>query len=279
MNPLVETWLVAARDCRKNVRSIKGLVMLGISLLGALASTFKLPKFEDAIADMKKLDTEQLTELKAQAFGKLYGDEATGHALAGAPMKLVFLFYVAVWLVPLLVMIIGFDGISSDLQFRSIRYWTIRTRRPSYYVGKFLALWAVVGLVTLIMQVIIWAVTISRGDATASETFTWGLRFWATSLPITGAWCSVATLTSSVFRTPMLSLLTTGGVFFLLFFVGFVLGKWGDIAYLHYFYPNNFDGMILSADRNQTLQGLGVCFAYIVLLTGIGSWTLVERDV
>ncbi len=279
MNPLLEIWLVAARDCRKNVRSVKGLVMFGISFLGALASTFKLPKFEDALADVKKLDADQVTQLKAASFAKMYGDEATGQALASAPIKLVLLFFVAVWLVPLLVMIIGFDGISSDLQHRSIRYWTIRARRPSYYIGKFLALWIIIGLVTLVMQLMIWGVTIVRVDAPAGETVSWGLRFWAVSLPISGAWCAVATLTSSIFRTPMLSLLATGGVFFLLFFTGFVIGKGGDVAQLKYLYPNNFDGMILSADRNQMLQGLGVCLAYIVLCTGLGSFALVQRDV
>ena len=69
MNPLLETWLVAARDCRKNVRSVKGLAMAGLSLLGALACTFKLPKFEDAMADLRKLDPAQLESAKAQFFG------------------------------------------------------------------------------------------------------------------------------------------------------------------------------------------------------------------
>ena len=279
MNPLVEIWLVAARDIRKNIRSPKGLVMFTISLLGALASTFKLVKVEDLLADAHKLDPEQLHGLKAQAFGKMYGDDATGEALAGAPIKLVILFFIAVWLVPLLVMIIGFDGISSDLQYRSVRYWTIRTRRPSYYIGKFLALWSIIGLVTLVMHALIWGVTIVRADAPAGETLTWGLRFWAASLPITGAWCSVATLTSSVFRTPMLSLLTTGSTFFLLFFVGFIIGKLNDVGQLRYLYPNNFDGFLMSANRTQTLQGLGVCLAYVVVTCALGSWALVQRDV
>jgi ABC-type multidrug transport system ATPase subunit/ABC-type transport system involved in multi-copper enzyme maturation permease subunit len=230
MNPLLEIWLVAARDCRKNVRSVKGLVMFCISLLGALASTFKLPKFEEAMDDVHRLDPEQLHTVKSQLFAKLYGDEAAGETLAGAPVKLVILFFLAVWLVPLLVMIIGFDGISSDLQYRSVRYWTIRTRRASYYVGKLVALWAVIALVTLVMQLMIWGVTIVRADAPAGETVLWGLRFWATSLPISGAWCGIAILMSSLSRTPMISLLMTGAVFFLLFFVGFVIGKGGDVA-------------------------------------------------
>ena len=279
MNPLLETWLVAARDCRKNVRSAKGLVMLGISMLGALVCTFKLPKFEEALASVKALDPDQLREAKTQFFGKLYGDDATGATLASAPIKLVFLFYVAVWLVPLLVMIIGFDGISSDLQYRSVRYWTIRTRRPSYYAGKFLALWSVVALVTLVMQVIIWGVTIVRAEAPAGETILWGLRFWAVSLPITGAWCGIATLASSLTRSPLLSLLATGATFFLLFFAGFVFGKGGDVEALRFLYPNNFDAWIMSSNHERMFEGLGVCFAYIIGTGGLGAFVFSQRDV
>ena len=279
MNPLLETWLIAARDCRKNVRSAKGIVMLGISMLGALACTFKLPKFEEAIDDMHKLDPDQLKLVKSGFFSKLYGDDATGETLASAPIKLVILFFIAVWLVPLLVMIIGFDGISSDLQYRTVRYWTIRSRRASYYAGKFLSLWIIVGLVTLIMQLMIWGVTIVRADAPPGETMLWGLRFWATSLPITGAWCGIATLTGSLARAPMLSLLATGGTFFLLFFVGYVIGKGGDVAALRYLYPNNFDAWILSAKHDRMAEGLGVCLAYIVGTGGLGSWIFTQRDV
>ncbi len=279
MNPLLETWLVAARDCRKNVRSPKGVAMPALSLLGALACTFKLPKFEDAIDDVHKLDPEQLRLVKTRIFGKLYGDEATGETLAGAPLKLVILFFIAVWLVPLLVMIIGFDGISSDLQHRSIRYWTIRARRPSYYVGKFLALWVIIGLVTLCMQLMIWGVTIARADAPAGETVLWGIRFWATSLPITGAWCGVATLASSLFRSPMLSLLTTAAVFFLLFFAGFVIGKGADVLPLSFLYPNNFDAWLLSPKPLRVLEGLGVCLSYMLAAVGLGAMVLSQRDV
>jgi ABC-type transport system involved in multi-copper enzyme maturation permease subunit len=279
MSPLVETWLVAARDCRKNVRSVKGIVMLGISLLGALTSTFKLPKFEEVMEDAHKLDPVQLTSAKTQIFGKIYGDESAGQALSGAPIKLVILFFIAVWLAPLLVMIIGFDGISSDLQYRSIRYWASRARRPSYYVGKFLALWTIVGLVTLVMQLIIWTVTIVRAEAPAGETVVWGMRFWLSSLPITGAWCGVATLTSSVFRSPMLSLLATSAAFFILFFTGLVIGKWAEVLPMRFLYPNNFDAWIISTNKEHVFEGLGVCLAYILGTTAIGATILNQRDV
>jgi ABC-type transport system involved in multi-copper enzyme maturation permease subunit len=279
MNPLLETWLVAARDSRKNVRSIKGLVMLGISLLGAFACTFKLPKFEDLMEDVKKLDADQIRQVKIQFFSKLYADDGAGETLANAPIKLVILFFIAVWLVPLLVMIIGFDGVSSDLQYRSVRYWTVRTRRPSYYAGKFLALWGVIGLVTLVMQALIWLVTIVRAEATPADTLSWGLRFWLVSLPITGAWCGLATLTGSLFRVPMLSLLTTGGTFFVLFFLGYIIGKGADVSYLRFLYPNNFDAWMLSGKSERVLEGVGVCVAYMLVTSGAGAAVFMQRDV
>jgi len=279
VNPLLEVWLVAARDGRKNIRSVKGLVMFGISVLGALACTFKLPKFEEVLKDTNGVDPEQLHAFKASFFARLYGDPDTGDRLATAPIKLVVLFFIAVWLAPLLVMIIGFDGISSDLQYRSVRYWTIRTRRISYYAGKFLALWAIIALVTLVMQLIIWGVTIIRADAPPSETLGWGLRFWATSLPISGAWCGLATLTGSLFRTPILGLLTTGALFFLLFFAGYVIGKGADVAWLRYLYPNNFDAMIMSPKPEKVLQGVGMCLAFIVGSSALGATIFQKRDV
>jgi ABC-type transport system involved in multi-copper enzyme maturation permease subunit len=279
MNPLLEVWLVAARDLRKNVRSVKGLVMLGISLLGAFVSTLKLPKFEDAIGNISQLDAVSLHEVKARFFGTMYGDEATGKTLADAPLKLVFLFYIAVWLAPLLVMILGFDGISSDLQYRSVRYWTIRCRRPSYYAGKLLALWAIVGLLTFVMQLMIWVVTISNGEAPSGETIEWGLRFWATSLPITGAWCGVAVLVSSLAKTPMLSLLGTVASFLMLFILGLVFGRGRDVEAMKYLYPNNFDGWIMSANHAHMMEGLGACLVYIVGTYALGAYILTTRDV
>ena len=41
---------------------------------------------------------------------------------------------------------------------RRVRYWTLRTRRASYFVGKWLGLWATVSAVTFAMHALIWIV-------------------------------------------------------------------------------------------------------------------------
>jgi ABC-type transport system involved in multi-copper enzyme maturation permease subunit len=301
LNPLVEVWLIVARELRKSLRSVKGLVMLGLSVLGAVASVMRQPGLDDAVKKAQALGADTFHDAKVQVLGGLYRDAKVGERLADAPSRLVIFFFIAIWLTPLLVTILGFDGISSDLQYRSVRYWTIRTRRASYYVGKFLGLWASVAAMTLAMHAIVWTVMIVRVDATPTETLSWGVRFWLISLPVTGAWSAVATLVGSLFKTPMVGLLITCAVFFVMFFVGFILpnayagvdqmnaaaahaseaaekASTAAIA-LRFLYPNSLDSWLLSPETPKVFEGLGVFLAYAVLTCFSGSVLFARRDV
>jgi ABC-type transport system involved in multi-copper enzyme maturation permease subunit len=279
VNPIVEVWLVVEREIRKNLRSGKGLVMFGLSVLGALACTLRLPRVDDTLAEAERLGPEAFHEAKARFFGDLYLSEGTGQRLADAPIKLVLLFYLAVWATPLLVAILGFDGIPSDVQHRSVRYWTIRTRRASYYVGKFLGVWVVVAAITLLMHVLIWSVTIARAEATAAETVAWGVRFYLVSLPIVGAWCAIATLVSSMLRTPFLALLLTCATFFSLFFLGALVGRTSGNEVLEALYPNGYDAWMLSPDLRHATMGLALALGLTVVTTVAGAFVFSVRDV
>lgn len=300
MNPLVEVWLIVARELRKTLRSVKGLVMLGLSVLGAIASVMRQPRFEDALKKAQGMGAEALHEAKVQVLAGMYRDQKVGEHLADAPTRLVVFFFIAVWLTPLLVTVVGFDGIAADLQYRSVRYWTIRTRRASYYVGKFLGLWASVASMTLVMHVIVWTVMIARVDASASETLSWGIRFWLISLPITGAWAAVATFIGAQFKTPMVALLITCAAFFVMFFVGFILpnasagvdqmNAAADAAdaveksstamiALRFLYPNSLDGWLLSAEPHRVFEALGVFLGYALATCTGGSLLFARRDV
>jgi ABC-type transport system involved in multi-copper enzyme maturation permease subunit len=304
LNPLVEVWLIVARELRKNLRSVKGLVMLGLSVLGAIASLgamaslIRQPKLEEALKRAEGMGTDALHDVKVEVLGGMYRDVKVGERLADAPSRLVFFFFVAIWLTPLLVAIVGFDGISSDLQYRSVRYWTIRTRRASYYVGKYLGLWAAVAIMTFVMHAIIWGVMIVRADASATEVLSWGVRFWLTSLPITGAWCAIATLIGSFFKTPMVGLLITCGTFFVMFFVGFIIPNWmasvedmstkgtavvehasNAVIALRFLYPNTLDAWLMSPELQHVLGGLGVFLGYALATCAGGSLVFARRDV
>jgi ABC-type transport system involved in multi-copper enzyme maturation permease subunit len=300
LNPLVEVWLIVARELRKTVRSVKGLVMLGLSVLGAIASVMRQPRFEEALKKAEAMGSEAFREAKVQVLAGMYRDQKVGERLADAPSRLVIFFFIAIWLTPLLVTVVGFDSISADLQYRSVRYWTIRTRRASYYVGKFLGLWASVAAMTLAMHAIVWAVMIARIDATPSDTLNWGIRFWLISLPVTGAWCAVATFIGSLFKTPMVGLLITCAVFFLMFFVGFILpnafagvdqmnagvdaaavvekASTSSIA-MRFLYPNTLDAWLLSPEPQRMFEALGVFLLYAVVTCVGGSLVFARRDV
>jgi ABC-type transport system involved in multi-copper enzyme maturation permease subunit len=279
VSPLLEVWIVVEREVRKNLRSVKGVVMFSLSILGAMACTFRIPKIEETLATAQQFGAEQLHDAKAKLFADIYGSDSAGERLADAPVKLVALFWLAVWLTPLLVAILGFDGVPSDVQYRSVRYWTIRMRRGSYYVGKFLGLWLVIATITLVMHALIWAVTIARADATASETLAWGVRFYLISLPISGAWCGIATLIASLLRTPILALLLTCATFFTLFFAGVIVGRNIHNEVLQAIYPNSYDAWMLSTSPTHALGGLAITLAFAAVSTAAGAFVFSQRDV
>lgn len=287
MNPLAEIWLMVAREFRKGIRSSKGLLMLGLSILGAVASVMRL--FDDVWTKAEGMGPEAFHDAKAQVLGRMYRDGKVGQRLADAPSRLVVFFFIAVWLVPMLVAIVGFDGISSELQHKSVRYWTVRTRRGSYYVGKFLGLWGVVATLTLAMHAVVWLVMIVRVDAPAAMTLGWGVRFWVVEVLVAGAWCAVATLISSLSRTPMVALLLTCAAFFVMFFVGFIIPNANASVepedasrvevFLRFLYPNSIDSWLLSPEPRRLLLGLGVCAVYAIAASALGSFAFARRDV
>jgi hypothetical protein len=155
---------------------------------------------------------------------------------------------------------------------------------------------------TFVMHAIVWLVMIGRVDASASDTLAWGVRFWLVSLPITGAWCAISTLIGSFFRTPMVGLLLTCAVFFVMFFVGFALANaysgidaskaaqaldatktaYEDtrtIVFMRFLYPNSLDTWLLSGDVQRVMVGVGVSALYALSTCVSGSLAFARRDV
>jgi ABC-type transport system involved in multi-copper enzyme maturation permease subunit len=278
MNAFQETGLIVAREIRKNIRSVKGLVMFIISLLGGAATALVLTWARRL--DEAQISPEQLRAAQEALLEKKYGDADMAKYLAGAPPVLLALLLMTVWLAPLLVAVMGFDGVSGELQHRTVRYWTVRSRRVSYFAGKFLGLWAVVSIVTLVMHSLIWGLTIfkSSGGMPPFEVLSWGVRFWAVTVPISAAWCGIATLIGSQFRSPMIALLVICAVFFSLFVV-MAIGLVGDIKQLTYIYPNTYDSWLLSPKLDRVALGALICMAFGVVTTGAGTFLFARRDV
>jgi ABC-type transport system involved in multi-copper enzyme maturation permease subunit len=279
VSPLSEIRFVAQRELAKSFRSAKGIVLLLLSLLGGTAITL-------LIAWVEKMKREKMADIspEAIAFGRekvmaeLFGDADTGKVLAQIPDILIAVFMLTIWLTPLLVALLGFDSVAGELQHKTVRYWSIRTRRASYVVGKWLGTWAMVSATTLLLHALIWVICISRGEAASSTIVNWGFRLWLTTLPMSAAWCALGNLVSSLFKVPIAALFVTFLAFFVLWMV-YVLALRSDIEALTYVYPNAFDRLLLHARTDRWLLGVTACLGTTAGYLTLGSFLFTKRDV
>jgi ABC-type transport system involved in multi-copper enzyme maturation permease subunit len=276
MNPLSEISLIVQRELRKNLRSVKGIILTALSIVGGTGTALL---FVQAFhRKFVNLSAEELRLGQQELFTEIYKDPVMGSYMSTAPLSLVVMLELTIWLAPLLVALSSFDAISGDIQHRTVRYWTVRTRRVSYYAGKFLGVWATVGTIVLAMDVCMWVAAIIKGEP-AGATLSWGIRFWLVSLPIAAVWCAIATFVGSLFRTPILSLLVTLGSFFTVWLFGFAIARGAEIQWLMYVYPNRYDAMLLSPRVEAVGGGLGICLGAAAILTAAGVALFQKRDI
>lgn len=278
MSPATEIFIVVQRELRKNLRSAKGIVLAVLSLLGGTSIALLMVKYQEFKRhELGELSSDQIRDLRQKALEKAY-DVDQAKLLADAPEVLLMLFFMTIWLTPLLVALMGFDSIAPDIQHRSVRFWSIRTRRASFFIGKWAGLWATVSIVTFALDLFVWMVTIIRGDAPAASTLAWGMRFWLISLPMSAVWCGIAVLISSLFRSPIVALLTTFGAFFVLW-VAFLIGAVAHWDPLIYVYPNHYDYFLLNPRIDRVGIGLLACLGMTGLYVIAGSTLFARRDV
>lgn len=312
MSPVAEIRLIALRELTRSLRSVKGIAVGVITLLGAVATSFLVVFMQNA--DVQKAGSQEaLTELHRQILEKETGDAALAAYLAPMPEALSTFLNITVWLGPLLVALLGFDLVAGELQSKSVRYWAVRSRRSSYFAGKLLGLWALVGLVTLVLDLIVNVVAVAKGVVTGHELLVWGPKSWLVAFLIAGAWAAIATFISSCFRQPIVALLTTFGTFFVLWVfnaVGAALrvrdmvvaataaasdaaAAAGDgtagappphlslpaMHWYEYLYPNNYKELLLSPDGKPMMIGLMLVLAYIIAAIAGGSFLFRRRDI
>ncbi len=276
MSPFAEIQLVASRELRKSFRSVKGILLAALSLAGG-AGLSMLFVWLDRAQREHLPPGMNVHDAQEAIFEGLYGPE-TGKVLADCPYSLWMMLVATLWLAPLLIALLDFDAVSGELQHRSVRFWTVRTRRSSYMIGKYLGAWIVVLSVTLGVNVIVWGVTASMGGLPVSQVLGWGVRFFLVTIPISAAWCGVATLVGSQFKAPMLSLLVIFATFFGLWLFR-IAGAFPQTAWLAYAYPNFYDGLFLSPRPRDVAAGLLGTGLIATLTTAAATLVFERRDV
>ncbi len=282
MSAATELVPIVLRELRKSFRSSKGIALTAFSLLCTLAATLLLVKADQVKRDQIPADIpmdqvhEQFQQVAMKVYEEWYNVDVA-NALKEAPIVFFLIFISTVWVAPLLVAILGFDAVSAETQHKTVRYWTVRTHRVSYFLGKFLGLWSTVSILTFTMSALIWAVCVVRGTTTAAETVSWGLRLWALTLPLSAAWCGIAILVGSMFNSPMVSLLTIFTSFFVLWVV-WLIGNASHSAALLHLYPNHFDRYLLLCSPMGLAKGIGGCLAIATASVGAGALRFTMRD-
>jgi ABC-type transport system involved in multi-copper enzyme maturation permease subunit len=291
LSPASEIRLIVFREIRRSVRSVKGIVLGVLTLIGAFVASLVCVLIEGKDREtVQAASNEAFIEMKKQAFEQATGNAQLAAQLATIPNSLLVFLKITVWLAPLLIALLGFDLVSGELQHRSARFWTVRTRRWSYFTGKMIGLWVLIGLITLVVNAIADTVALARGYVTIGQLATWGVRFWLVAFVIAGAWAAIATFISSCFKTPMLALLTTFGAFFVLWLlgVGGFIERIKDMATTHvtnpmswyeYLYPNSYDELLLSPETTRVLTALGVLIGFVVLTNAAGAALFQRRDI
>jgi ABC-type transport system involved in multi-copper enzyme maturation permease subunit len=291
LSPVIEIRLLVGRELRRSVRSAKGIALGALTLLGAFVASLVCVWAEGSDrASANAASTQAYVELKRDILTKATGDASFAAYLANIPTSLLVFLKITVWLSPLLVALLGFDNVSGELQHRSVRFWTVRSRRASYLTAKLLALWVLVGLLTLVLNLLAGTVALVRGYVAPLELVSWGLRLWFVAFVIAGAWSAMATFVSSCFKTPIVALLTT----FATFFASWILGAGAYISrskhfldtgiargmlWYEYFYPNAYDSLLLAPEATKVLTALGIIVAFVCVTCAAGSILFQRRDI
>lgn len=178
---------------------------------------------EDIAEARKKIDDAMAEQRKEFIKTFLSNDEAMAEALAAIPLVLLIVFKMTLRFLPLYMGIMGFDQISGEVGPRSIRYLTVRSRRSSVLLGKYLAQATLLAILMFVVDLTLCVYArATTPDFTTGAMFATFARFWVSAIIFSLAYLALTTLCSALFRTPAVSLVTNIIALFVLWLVAFI---------------------------------------------------------
>ncbi len=285
MQVLSEVLLTFGRELKRTLRSGKGLGGLLLFLVGGAGVAIVLFSFLER-AEYYASRQETRTMMRRQVLSAMYegvsGQEQIVDYLVKAPEPIMAFYPLTAFFLGIITMVWGFDAIAGDVQYRTIRYVTLRARRPSLVVGRWLALWASGVVVSLLVSLILWAGLAAKGPYEAGVVFHYGLRTWVASITLSAWYSALTILASSLFRTPVLALLTAGGSATVLWFLNKLSGAGWAPSWLkgaHLAFPGAWDDRLIGAGIEHWGAGTLVCVLWTAIALVGASAVLSKRDV
>jgi ABC-2 type transport system permease protein len=294
LDGLKETLVIWSAELRRAVRSGRAVVLLGLySMFSALvlmvvgwlaaqvrAEVNKQLESAGAGADASAQVGE---EMRKGMLGFLTSnDSAMMEALAQVPMEVLVVFKITLFFLPAYVALMGFDQISGEVGPRSMRYLTVRARRSSVLLGKFLSqATLLLGLVLIIDLAIFVYARVANPTFGFADVALNLLKFWLAAIVFSLSYVSLTTLCSSLFRAPAVSLVFN----FILLFVFWLmdtLGRWAGeesaLRFLRYLSPSYYAGNLLHP-RLAEFGASGAAYAGFATIFLLGAYAVLRaRD-
>jgi hypothetical protein len=250
-------------DLARLLRSGKGLVLLVLYGLveGAGGVLF---------AVISKTPIGQLVSGGLIATLAAGDDKLLGERLSGIPAPLLFAYWFTLLVMPMLVLLMGFDQISGELSTRSVRYLAFRSRRVSWALGKALAqVVALFGLSLAANVVVLVFCFISLPEVDATTAVSWLVILWLLSVVYGIAYVGLITLVSTLFRTPFLSLVA-GAVALVVLGIAGLMTRWVDALHpLSYALPGSYSSGLISPNAVVAATSVAALLGFsAVFLTG-----------
>lgn len=267
MRVLQDTWRIARFDLMTAIRTKRALVALLIYLAGALATGGVLVWVETQFGDKIQMartaiDTaDAMSSIKADA-PKAYealstitdGDEAMARHLLHMPLVLLGFFWTTLTFLPLLVALVSYDIVNSEVTNRSARFVLLRTDRLSLLLGKMLShgllFLAVTIAANLALFIYAWMKLPTFDLLPAAGLL---LRFWLLTVPFGFCYIALAALVSSLVDGAGMSMTVMVGV---LIALG-ILSTSADLGFLS---PSSFK---LGLWSPEFLKMLGSALAFV----------------
>jgi ABC-2 type transport system permease protein len=286
----------------RRLRSSARVVVLALLYLASCAvfllvfgriSTGLQAQLDSALSDPAQAQFVS-QRLRDTFLGALLGssDPEALRSLAKVPILIFIGFRAALLFFPVWIALLGYDAVSDELATRSIRYVSVRARRGSILLGKYLALGS--ALLALLLLLNLELVFFARQ---LNPQFNGGL-LWLTLLRCWGActlfalgYLGLTLLCSTLVRSPALALalnITSLGALFALSFLGergppLGTASAGDApavgsGYLRLLSPFEYGPLLLNPEPGPRTAGVVGFLVFILLGVGAALFVLRRRD-
>ncbi|NVJ08755.1 ABC transporter permease subunit [Myxococcus sp. AM001] len=288
LDGLKETVVIWSAELRRAVRSGRTVVLLGLYsmfsalvllVVGWLAGEVRgavAKQLEGAGADASA-SVQINEEMRKGVLGFLTSnDSAMIEALAQVPLEVLIVFKITLFFLPAYIALMGFDQISGEVGPRSMRYLTVRARRSSVLLGKFLTqATLLLGLVLIIDLAIFVYARVANPDFSFAAVALNLLKFWLAAIVFSLAYVALTTLCSSLFRSPAVSLVVNFillFVFWLMDTIGRASGDTGNLRFLRYLSPSYYASDLLHPGLAQfgASGAAYAVFAFVFLMAAYG---------